>query len=301
MAGNASRLALHTAFRKIPFFSTYEFFGPNCIGSFAMGLFATLLPAEAAMPLVHRALCVGFCGSFTTLSSWVVDLANKGSAAGAFEELISGITMPFIFFLWGKDMSLGMRWIVRSLNESGKGHDAHDTPPTKHEAEAVQREPGRTYMIVGIVFLTLSCAAAVAIPIGVQVRINQGHIHMVGSRDIDAVAMGPAGATVRFLLSVFLNKRPQWKGFPVGTIAANALGCFLVVFMDNYSSRRPHNQWFWIVANGVCGALSTVSSLVNEVWQFHSTDRRFMAYAYLIGTLAITITIGAIGRRRSFD
>ncbi|CAD2213517.1 CrcB-like protein, Camphor Resistance (CrcB), putative [Angomonas deanei] len=282
MAGNAARLALHTAFLSIPFFSTYEFFGPNCIGSFAISFFNSLLPKEADLPLVVRAISVGFCGSFTTWSSWVVDVTNKDSAGGAFEELLSGITMPFVFCVWGLDFGL-------FLHQQGKRFCCSAETASKW------------LRMVDIAFLSVSIAAAIAIPIGIQVTVNQGKIDTISSRDIKAVAIGPAGAVVRFLLSVFLNKREQWHSFPVGTLLANVLGTFLVVFMDNYSHARPHNAWFWIVQNGICGALSTVSSFVNECVGFKKAGKDRLMYLYALATLASTVTIAAIGRRSNYN
>lgn len=193
-------------------------------------------------------------------------------------------------------MGLSFSWIVAALHKRCGGAAAREPL-----SSGGQRKRKRSYRAVEYGFLALSCAAAVAVPVGVQVRINQGRISSVSSADIEAVALGSAGAVVRLMLSVFLNKRVQWRGgFPVGTLAANALGTFLAAFMDNYAHRRPGNRWFWVVANGVCGALSTVSSFVGEVVGFYRSRRRRMAYAYGFLSLAITVLIGAVGRRDNY-
>lgn len=303
LAGNACRLALHAAFLKVPFFTTYEFFGPNCVGSCAMGLFSALIP-ESDLPLVQRGLCVGFCGSFTTFSSWVVDIVNKNTAGHAFEELISGITMPFVFLLLGRDAGNAVKHVYSRVQDRGSVVDEpaphHDDGEDDSRKEHQHRRR-RLFMMADLVFLVLSAMAAIAVPVGIQVRINQGAITRVTTRDMRAVGIAPAGAVPRYLLSVFFNKVALFAGFPVGTLAANALGCFLVVFMDCFNYYRPENAWYWVMSNGICGALSTVSSFANEVVGFYSGGRLPFAYVYVLVTLAVTITIGAVGRRRNFS
>lgn len=139
-----------------------------------------------------------------------------------------------------------------------------------------------------------------AVPIAIQIGINQSVIHTITDAQLKAVVMAPAGAVARFLLAVTFNKREIIKYFPLGTLLANVLGVFLGVFMDNYAARRPWNAWYWIALNGVCGALSTVSSFVNEVHGFYISHRFVMAYFYLCVSVAITITITAIGRRDNY-
>lgn len=311
LAGNASRLALHAGFVRIGFFDTYEYFGPNCLGSFAIGWFGAFLPPESDIPLSQRGLCVGFCGSFTTLSSWVLSIVNQGTAGAAFEELISGLTMPFIFCLIGRDMGHGMREVLAKCQQCcqrKRANSSSDFPSpsldTLSEPYMTEEEKARYTCVTrtaDIVFLVVSAVAAIVVPIVIQVRINQGHIHTVFTNDLRAVALGPAGAVCRYFLSLFFNKRAPWKQFPVGTLLANGLGTFLVVFMDNYAHRSPHNPWFWIVANGVCGALSTVSSFVNEIVGFYAAGRTFMAFGYAITTTVLCVVIGAIGRRGNYN
>lgn len=308
LAGNACRLALHSAFLGIPYLPTYEFFGPNCIGSFAMGFFGTALPTEAEMPLLVRALCVGFCGSFTTFSSWVVDVTNKDSAAASFAELVSGLTMPFVFFIFGRDVGRALRAMVHRVGAAICSQEAEEEeeehPPTPmDEVDKTSTAATRQwwYTRFDLTFLIVSVLAAIAAPIGVTIRVQKGKLEPITREDMYAVVMAPSGAVPRFLLSVLLNKRPAWRSFPVGTLAANALGCFLDVFMENFRVRRPWNSWYWIVGNGLCGALSTVSSFVNEVVGFYAADRLWMTYGYCLVTLMVTMTIGAVGRRSNYD
>ncbi|EPY27867.1 CrcB-like protein [Strigomonas culicis] len=253
------------------------------------------------MPLLTRAIAVGFCGTFTTFSSWVVDVVNKTSAAGAFAELISGLTMPFVFCVLGRDAGRLVHGWLAALVRRVEGAAAPAEGRPGPDGDILKARHKRLYVTVDYVFLVASVCAALAVPVALQVRMGQQRIPSITPTYMKAVVVAPAGTVVRFLLSYFLNKRAQWRQFPLGTLLANVVASFLDAFMDNYAAHRPWNEWYWIVENGICAALSTKSSYVNEINNFYAEGRLWMAYAYAVVTLALTVATLAIGRRANFD
>nr|CAJ2478528.1 unnamed protein product [Leishmania braziliensis] len=201
IGGNAARVALKNCFAKSHFFPKYRYIGPNCLGSFLMGLFVVALPPEAALPLTHRALCVEFCDSFTTFSSWVVQVMAQDTAADAFEHLFLGGTTPVVFFLWGRDCGRGVRWCCAHVTDSPWG-----TWPSHRSLLRVTD---------AALFVLVALAAILALVL-VQVSINEGGTQVLSTDDVRVVVLAPAGAVVRFLLSFCWNKKACVAQFPIG-------------------------------------------------------------------------------------
>ena len=75
-----------------------------------------------------------------------------------------------------------------------------------------------------------------------------------------AVALGGAlGALIRWRLSL-LNAQAD---FPLGTLSANLIGCFVLGVV--LGLLRPGSTAFLFVAGGLCGALTTFSTFAHEL------------------------------------
>jgi CrcB protein len=60
--------------------------GINVTGSFILGMLASVLPARSASPALTAALMTGFCGGFTTMSTFALEtvrLAEDGATGRA--------------------------------------------------------------------------------------------------------------------------------------------------------------------------------------------------------------------------
>lgn len=285
LGGNAVRFAMENGFTKFPFFAKYDYIAPNFIGSFIMGLCATALPPETHLPLTYRAICVGFCGSYTTFSTWMVKVMVQNTAGDAFEHLFIGGTMPVVFFVWGRDLGRLLRWCCA---------ERWDCP---WESWTAHR---RLLRALDFTVFALLVVAAVLAPVLVQVYINKGRVRVISTNDVRMVVLAPAGAVIRFLLAFFLNKKDCVAQFPVGTLAANLAGVTLSVIMFNMEVVHPSNAWFVIVQQGISGALTTVSSLVNELVGFYGGGRVRFAYLYAFITIGVSIFIGGIGRPQMY-
>ena len=88
---------------------------------------------------------------------------------------------------------------------------------------------------------------------------------------------GALGAICRFLISSWLN--PQ-GGFPLGTLCANAIGCFVLGLLGAYLSGKINPEWKLIVSTGFLGALTTFSTFSFETIQFVLRDQWKLAALY---------------------
>ena len=76
---------------------------------------------------------------------------------------------------------------------------------------------------------------------------------------------GFIGSIARFLVSR-LNTRIDWLSIPVGTLAVNVIGSFLIGFLIGISEKSPiltvELRMFLMV--GLCGGFTTFSSFTGE-------------------------------------
>jgi len=114
---------------------------------------------------------------------------------------------------------------------------------------------------------------------------------MVG--EFAAVGIGAAfGAWLRWGFSTWLN--PRLPHFPLGTLAANLVGGYLVGFAVAYFLARhdlaPH--WRLFVVTGFLGGLTTFSTFSAEVTELLSRGEYatglLLAATHLAGSLMLT-------------
>lgn len=114
---------------------------------------------------------------------------------------------------------------------------------------------------------------------------------MVG--EFAAVGIGAAlGAWLRWGFSTWLN--PRLPHFPLGTLAANLVGGYLVGFAVAYFLVRhdlaPH--WRLFIVTGFLGGLTTFSTFSAEVTELLSRGEYatglLLAATHLAGSLALT-------------
>ena len=108
-----------------------------------------------------------------------------------------------------------------------------------------------------------------------------------------AVGVGAAiGAWLRLGLSIWLN--PQFTKFPVGTLAANLIGGFLVGLAIAYFAKHPELSpaWRLFAITGFLGGLTTFSTYSAEVVGLLERGdilpALVLALAHLIGSFALT-------------
>lgn len=95
------------------------------------------------------------------------------------------------------------------------------------------------------------------------------------------------GALLRWVLSTWLNS--WWPAVPLGTLAANLIGCFLVGVAINVLAMMPGWSPLWrlFIITGFMGGLTTFSTFSAEVVS-HLAEGR-------LGAAMLEISIHVIG------
>jgi CrcB protein len=109
-----------------------------------------------------------------------------------------------------------------------------------------------------------------------------------------AVGFGAAlGAWLRWGFSTWLN--PRAPDFPLGTLASNLVGGYLVGFFVGYFAARLDlaPEWRLFVITGFLGGLTTFSTFSSEVTQLLLRGDYFagigLAATHLGGSLLLTV------------
>ena len=110
------------------------------------------------------------------------------------------------------------------------------------------------------------------------------------------IAVGATvGAWLRFGLAHWLN--PRLPHFPLGTLAANLIGGYLVgiavAFFASNESIAP--EWRLLAITGFLGALTTFSTFSAEVVLLLQEDRLATAAALALVHLAGSLLLTALG------
>lgn len=109
-----------------------------------------------------------------------------------------------------------------------------------------------------------------------------------------AISIGAsAGALLRWLLGLWLN--PLFSGLPLGTLAVNLLGGYLVGVAVAHFAQHPGlaPEWRLLVVTGFLGGLTTFSSFSAEVVTLLQQGRLGWAAAtvsgHVLGSLVMTL------------
>jgi fluoride exporter len=260
VGGVAARVALLNAVANADFFPQATTISVNLIGSFTMGLIVSVSDLNDACPYMYDALTVGFCGSFTTFSSWIYSTMHNGNAL---IELATGFTMPFAAFALGCDFGSNL-----SINVSG-----------------------RTLAFDKVMVYVVSLCAVLTL-ILISASNSTGSTDTITDADIIACALGPIGALTRWILSKYLNDRilasPQKKTFRLGTLTSNIIAVIITGALEKYGEGT---QWTWCILTGICGSLSTVSSWVADTVRIYESVSKKWAYFYCGVSVSICILI----------
>ena len=101
------------------------------------------------------------------------------------------------------------------------------------------------------------------------------------------------GGAIRLTLDAFIPT--VGPGVPVGIVAINVIGAFLLGVMSAWVARHGHRPWAPAVGTGLLGAFTTFSALAVLPWV--TTATALVAVAVLVGTLASAIAAAALGWR----
>lgn len=129
------------------------------------------------------------------------------------------------------------------------------------------------------------------------------------------IGTGTLGAVLRLLLERRFMPGPittqnPWRGWPLGILLANLSGTLLLGLAIGYAQRHaislhpaqlhdPGWQFndalgIWVLAIGLCGSLSTVSTLFVGAIAL-GKQQRSRGWCYLISTIFLGVAVGLTG------
>ncbi len=106
---------------------------------------------------------------------------------------------------------------------------------------------------------------------------------------------GFAGSVARYGLSVASQRLSiDW---PVGTLAANVLGCLAIGIITGLSARGEtlSPELRLALATGFCGGFTTMSSMIYETAEMMRASEHLHATLYVAGTFLFSMTAFVIG------
>jgi len=184
-------------FSAYPPFYYETYLLPNFIGSFVMGLVVGSELASYA-PISAVGISVGFCGSVTTFSEWMLAVGAAPAGDVGVIMTITGLCTPFIALLAGSDLGRAgrRRWCPSSTKD------------------------GRFGFWMDVVVLTVGVVVALAACLAIAFAWSTER-----SPIVYAALIGIGGALLRYLLSWWLNF--VWLEcstfIPIGTFVCNVI------------------------------------------------------------------------------
>lgn len=108
---------------------------------------------------------------------------------------------------------------------------------------------------------------------------------------------GSLGATTRFLLGNFINKRAQrMYPFPMSTWVINISGSFLLGWIANLHLSYQVSDWVWFLFGvGFCGAYTTFSTFGYEAITLINQNKIKSAIIYTTTSVILGVISATIG------
>ncbi|KAI0545339.1 CrcB-like protein-domain-containing protein [Xylaria curta] len=246
---------------------------------------------EILVPIpLHIGLTSGFCGSFTTFSTFMLD-CFKALSGIATPKSGSSPPSPGRNFM----AVAGVLLITIGLSTAGLRAGAH-VAVFLNGFE--RRLPRRLVHWLDYVSLVLGLGSWVVIVVLAILAPDLAQVGVAGRQMVLALSLAPLGCLLRFILSLRMNSLAV--GFPLGTFAANVFGS-LVQAVSWDLQRLPAAggagsrmlggfvscQVLQGVEDGFCGCATTVSTWILEL----AALKRRHAYRYGLVTLAVGLGI----------
>ena len=109
-----------------------------------------------------------------------------------------------------------------------------------------------------------------------------------------AVALGSVlGGLARWQTQFWLN--PRWGGFPLGTLAVNCVGGFLIGMALAWFERVPNELLRLLLVTGFLGGLTTFSSFSGESLMLLQRGDYAMALAHTMAHVVGALVFAALG------
>ena len=110
---------------------------------------------------------------------------------------------------------------------------------------------------------------------------------------------GGLGSLARFGLSTSIQsfaKKTSLYQFPVGILACNLLGCFLIGCLFGYFAGRTTPSWVYpLLATGFLGGFTTFSTFAKDTHSLWTTGLTHLAIAKIILSVVLGILAVILG------
>jgi len=268
----------------------------NFVGCFAIGAISQMKDYldEHHMSPVFFGINAGFCGALTTFSTWIFEVARwciwwpnpamqavggdwwGQRAISAIPAVLVELGVSCLGFQLGssllkdfsgfssKSWAAGSQLPIDSTGGSARSLRHMTTCKYMHgqEADDVQEEAVQLKQRVGFTAVLCLCLTLPLLQISADTSL------------LFIMIFAPPGALLRYYLGVWLNSPRMSKDFRWGTFAANILACVLfasiTILNDSHGCFKGH-LWTAGVLKGIgfgfCGSLSTMSTLVAQLYE----------------------------------
>ncbi|KAI0123900.1 CrcB-like protein-domain-containing protein [Xylariales sp. AK1849] len=244
------------------------------------------MAAKKTIPL-YIGLATGFCGSFTSFSSFIRDVFLALSNDMQTPELGSSTVSRSGGYSFMALVAVILTTV--SLSLAGLFTGAHVAIAMEPITPAIPILPMRRFVDPICVFIAWGCwVGAVLLSVFPPDRwANPGAAETWRGRATLALVLAPLGCLGRFYASLHLNGRVA--SFPLGTFAVNIFGT-AVLGMAWDIAHVPAGgvigcQVLQGIEDGFCGCLTTVSTWVSEL----ATLRRRHAYIYGVTSVVVAL------------
>ncbi len=113
---------------------------------------------------------------------------------------------------------------------------------------------------------------------------------------VAAVSVGASGgALARWGAGLWLNTK--WAGFPLGTLAVNLVGGFLIGTALEWFGRHPDDLLKLLLVTGFLGGLTTFSSFSGESLSLLQRGEVLMAATHSVAHVLGSLLAAALGMR----
>lgn len=258
-------------------YNVYSYLDANFLGTMVIAFLSGHKKYIWYSPL-YTGIGTGFCGSFTTFSSW-----QEGAGALVGPQATTGkVTPGQLVYLWlqiqvvgiavnllGYDFGRNLQVLSPFSDNKNKERSINH----KHDDEIPKSCTKTTLNIISVLFGIL-CAAGLGV---------LTYFYRTGL--LFSLCWGPLGAWSRWRLGKLNSISPR---FPIGTFIANVLASSLLAlaFIGEIGYVRHGTLSCNILggfASGYCGSLSTVSTFISELKTMEKKD------AWLYGFISVFV------------
>ncbi len=106
---------------------------------------------------------------------------------------------------------------------------------------------------------------------------------------------GASGAVSRYLLANWIHS--LWEGkFPVGTLAVNVLGSFVIgiLYVLIVERQLVHADWRGVLMVGFLGAFTTFSTFSLETIALFEAGHTVQAAGYMVGSAVVCVAMAGL-------